>query len=238
MIKLNNSVRRELKYKVFTKDIGKLYSWIYNRSFKKKFEPRGVNSLYYDTANLNFANDNIDGLSRRLKVRARWYSDVNENFLNKLCNENTVINFEIKRKVNNFSDKIILPKIFLSNQASLIERKKFLHSNLKKKISEYKDLSNFFLHDNIFVGYKREYYIHSFISDIRITIDKEINTLICNNKSHQTKKNISNDFIIVEIKCSKYSTNYLKEVIHTFPFRQIRFSKYLFGLSKYYSFSY
>ena len=173
-----------------------------------------------------------------MKVRARWYSDINENFLNKLCDKNTIINFEIKRKVNNLSDKIILPKIFLSNQASLLERKKFLHSSLKKKISGYKDLSNFFLHDNIFVGYKREYYIHSFISDLRITIDKEINTLMCNNHSYQTRKNISNDFIIVEIKCSKNTTNYLKEVIHTFPFRQTRFSKYLFGLSKYYRFSY
>ena len=58
MFLLKNSVRRELKYKIFIKDIGKFYSWLYNSPFKRKYDNCNVNSLYYDTINLDFANDN------------------------------------------------------------------------------------------------------------------------------------------------------------------------------------
>ena len=75
MFLLKNSTRREIKFKVFIKDVGKLYSWILKSSFKKSFSNRGVNSLYYDTPNLDFANENIIGLSKRIKIRARWYSN-------------------------------------------------------------------------------------------------------------------------------------------------------------------
>ena len=69
MFSLKNSVRREIKFKIFIKDIGKFYSWLYNSPFKKKYDNRGVNSLYYDTINLDFANDNISGISNRIKIR-------------------------------------------------------------------------------------------------------------------------------------------------------------------------
>jgi hypothetical protein len=36
MFLLKNNIRREIKFKIFIKDIGKFYSWLYNSSFKKK----------------------------------------------------------------------------------------------------------------------------------------------------------------------------------------------------------
>ena len=93
-----NLTRRELKYKVFYKDIGKLFFWLLNSPFKKRFENRHVNSLYYDTPNLDFAYDNILGESKRIKIRTRWYTKNHNNFFDSFSEENQSFNIEIKRK--------------------------------------------------------------------------------------------------------------------------------------------
>ena len=104
MFLLKNSTRREIKFKVFIKDVGKLYSWILKSSFKKSFSNRGVNSLYYDTPNLDFANENIIGLSKRIKIRARWYSNNDKNFLIEFCKQNSNAQFfESLGQLNYFS---------------------------------------------------------------------------------------------------------------------------------------
>ena len=112
MFLLKNNIRREIKFKIFIKDIGKFYSWLYNSPFKKKYNNRGVNSLYYDTINLDFANDNISGQSNRIKIRARWYTENNGNFLNEFSN-NKFFRFEIKRKKTIIVIRFALLKNFL-----------------------------------------------------------------------------------------------------------------------------
>ena len=106
-----NTLRKEIKFKVLMKDMGKFYSWLFTSPFKKSYEDRRVNSLYYDTNNLDFANDNITGQSKRIKIRARWYSKVDQKFLYDFCKDKH-FKFEVKRKVNNLSDKVILSKVF------------------------------------------------------------------------------------------------------------------------------
>ena len=43
--------------------------------FSKLYSPRNINSIYLDTVNFDFAKDNINGVSRRKKIRFRWYND-------------------------------------------------------------------------------------------------------------------------------------------------------------------
>ena len=111
MILSNTTTRKELKFKVFFKDINKFYSWLLKSSFKKNFYKRGVNSLYYDTPNLDFALSNISGESKRIKIRARWYTKLHEDFSESFVKDNQVFRIEIKRKLNNLSDKIEFSKI-------------------------------------------------------------------------------------------------------------------------------
>jgi len=47
--------------------------------FTKYFVPREISSIYLDTLNFDFAKDNINGVSKRKKIRFRWY---NEDFSN------------------------------------------------------------------------------------------------------------------------------------------------------------
>lgn len=46
--------------------------------FRALFQPRQVNSLYFDTIDLSDFFDNFDGISNRSKFRLRWYGDLNQ----------------------------------------------------------------------------------------------------------------------------------------------------------------
>ena len=89
------TLRQEIKYKVFFKDIPLLYNWIYAYSlFQESYNPRIVNSLYFDTPNYDFASSNMSGESRRIKLRARWYAGIHDNFLDSFLSESQIFNFE------------------------------------------------------------------------------------------------------------------------------------------------
>ena len=74
--------------------------------FQESYSPRMVNSLYFDTPNYDFASSNMSGESKRIKLRARWYGGLEQNFLDSFLQESQLFNFEAKRKSNSFSDKL------------------------------------------------------------------------------------------------------------------------------------
>ena len=43
--------------------------------FTKQYPDRTISSIYLDTANYDFAKDNINGVSERKKIRFRWYNN-------------------------------------------------------------------------------------------------------------------------------------------------------------------
>ena len=61
---------------------------ILNVNLKKIYPERCINTIYYDTPNLDLANQNIDGLGNRFKIRARYYG----------IEKNGEIHLEIKNK--------------------------------------------------------------------------------------------------------------------------------------------
>jgi SPX domain protein involved in polyphosphate accumulation len=108
----SKSIRKEIKYKVFLKDIGHLYSWLYSSSgFRRSYKDRGVNSLYFDTPTYDFASSNMSGESKRIKVRARWYSEIDDGFMDSYISPAKTFNFEVKRKENSLSDKLLIGKL-------------------------------------------------------------------------------------------------------------------------------
>ena len=206
--------------------------------FKKVFENRKVNSLYFDTASLDFADDNISGISKRVKIRARWYSKLNENIFQSFLKENQLINIELKRKYNNLSDKILLSSFHLNKIKLANDRIKLISSKLNFEILKIPELLMLIVKDIIFVGYEREYYENFKSSQIRLTVDKN---LICSNKKSflSFKKSlISKNYLIVELKFLNNSYQLVKNILKNFPFRQVRTSKYILALSKYQRFSY
>ena len=81
--------RIEKKFIFLPGDKKKINQLILSGFFKKLYKTRIVNSIYFDTPNLDCLWDNINGFSNRYKYRVRWYNSIN----------NSEVFFEKKKKL-------------------------------------------------------------------------------------------------------------------------------------------
>ena len=186
----------------------------------KHHPPRIVNSIYYDNFNLEMAKNNIDGLSRRCKIRLRYYD-----------NEKKNCNLEIKKKINRFGFKTIFN---LGTNISQINLDKLFSTdkNLYKKLIDDPYVERFiaddFIQPQIKVSYSREYFI---FKKIRLTHDKKINYISLNNGKNFTRKKILDNTNVLEIKFNYEDFIDAKKIMNKIICKPKRFSKYLRGLS-------
>ena len=154
-----DSIRQEIKYKVSFMDVPKLYDWLYRHSFfQESYSPRMVNSLYFDTSNYDFASSNMSGESKRIKVRARWYSELDENFIDGFLSNSKVFNFEVKRKINSLSDKVNIGEIKFDKKDDFLCRVESIQNKLGSLCNNFLTLSSLQLLSTVFTNYEREYY--------------------------------------------------------------------------------
>ena len=134
--------------------------------FTKQYLDRTISSIYLDTANYDFAKDNINGVSERKKIRFRWY---NNNLDNIYIEEKNKRNFNVWKNI----EKINLP----INKKNLLE-------NLKEYFdkAKFKNINNFNYKFVLKTNYKRSYWLSS-NNKIRATIDIDINSSCMNNFS-------------------------------------------------------
>ena len=225
------TLRQEIKYKVFLKDEPILYAWLYGHSFfKESYKSRYVNSLYFDTPNYDFASSNMSGESRRIKVRTRWYGELYENFLESFLSDAKVFNFEVKRKINSLSDKLNIGEIKFKKKDTYLRRAELIQNQLESACSNFLTLSTFKFLSTVFTNYEREYYELNSDSGIRLTIDKNIS--YSNSKAPSDLILLAKDYIIVELKFHPESRDKINKLMKNFPFRQVRSSKYLSSIAQ------
>ena len=176
-----------------------------NFYFFKSYEDRIVNSIYYDTDFLKFYYENLNGISKRKKIRFRWYGNKNPKELN----------FEIKKK-SNFTSSKVVEKINLEKKINLNFSCDFLTK--LKKFEIYKPITK--------VQYVRKYLISNVIPDIRATIDFDIRyQKIFNYKITQNK--ILDKNIILEFKYPVTIDNFVIKKIVGLNLRISKNSKYI-----------
>ena len=180
--------------------------------FKKIYNKRKVNSIYYDTIDLNCLWDNINGFSNRDKYRVRWYDDIN----------NSEVFFEKKKKINQATQKT---KISLGKFKNYKDLNIFLKS--KDFINSIFKITALNLVQVLTVSYNRDYYIDN-KNKLRITFDENI-------KTHQSFegnffKNLANiDNNILEFKYLLEDSDYVRQKMYNLNFnlRNQKFSKYV-----------
>ena len=69
------SFRKEKKFRVTTPDFYAFKNKLLNEGMTELYEPRRINSIYFDTGNLNMFFDSEEGTLPRKKIRVRWYND-------------------------------------------------------------------------------------------------------------------------------------------------------------------
>ena len=179
------------------------------KKINKLFPARKINSIYFDTINLDFFHDSEEGISPRKKIRIRYY---NNDFKN--------LNLEIKHTSSYWRTKYV--KKFKIDE--------FSSSFLKK------ETQNITLMPKTKISYLRNYF-NCEIG--RITLDTEVNcqriysikNAFKNNNAPKTKI-LDYDKIILELKTSNKYSKF--DAIKFFEHRDTRMSKYCEAIKNYF----
>ena len=140
------SFRKEKKYKLTLSDQNVLKNKLIIKGMKLLYPKREVNSIYFDTNNLDFYLNSEEGVLPRKKMRLRWYNkDVK-----KISKETKISSIEERFKT---SEPFSYTKNIFKSDFQLVDNE---FGILKPQIQ---------------ITYNREYF---FLNDLRITFDSNI----------------------------------------------------------------
>ncbi len=181
-VKKENQKRHEIKFLINFKE---QKNFITKNKLTKIFPDRIVESIYYDTKNLQFFNLSEEGVTPRFKIRLRGYngSDLN--------------NLEIKTTNNYHREKVIFKNFTYDNFE--------LHNNLKKI-----GINNI-VEEKIRIKYLRSYYEYKNLG--RITIDRNIEFFSPSKEFHNSKK-INQIILEVKIQSEEIDKNTIEKIIN------------------------
>jgi len=218
-----NEYRSEIKYLLYGVSKKTLFIQYKLSSLllAKTFPDRWVNNIYFDNINLDSFHQSIEGISKRTKIRLRWYGDFHNL-------ENPSLEIKYKNGHKNMKksvlikDKLIYDKSFSELFSSLIGSKS-LNKNFKYLLKELRPV--------VVNRYFRSYHA-SANNKLRVTTDTYLNfrnliTGFLNSNIWKKQKDVS----IVELKFEKsddYIINFMTEMRSRYRMSQI--SKYTHGL--------
>lgn len=187
-------------------------------NFKKVFPARQINNIYLDTSEFKYYYDNLAGAEDRLKVRVRWYGDLDQ--LHKPQLEVKARSAMLNKKLVQAIDEISLNPININFSSKLNDELLAMKcSNLQAVL-----LNN----------YQRQYF-QDFTGRFRITIDSQLNFYpISSRKIVKFNQKIHVPGTILELKYAPELDIEADQITSFFPFRLSRNSKYVTGISRLY----
>ena len=141
------SFRIEEKLSIDNNKIIDFKSFLANKTAKQIYQPRKIQSLYFENLNYEMYNDSLEGLTPRKKIRVRNYPDTEDK------------NQYLEMKISSVEGRFKTRKI--------IDKSKFNYIKTKGILDSQYGLCKPCLN----VIYDREYYK---IDDVRISIDNNI----------------------------------------------------------------
>ena len=184
----------------------------YNKAnFSIHYPPRYINNIYFDTIDYKNYFDNIEGDTKRKKVRIRWYGEffgINNKGKIEFKEKNGPVVRKIQKKIENFE---------LTSKINL---------NKLEKIWNYKIPILKQLKPSVINRYYRKYYISN-DKNIRLTIDRN-QTFSKPSKPYNFKKlNKYFEPIILEIKYNVENHRKAYIVTNDLEARVRKYSKYI-----------
>ena len=181
-ISQDNQKRHEIKFVINKKE---KINFINKNQLKKIFPDRIVESIYFDTKDLQFFNLSEEGVTPRFKIRLRGYNNQKLN------------NLEIKKTKNYHREKIILKNFKFNNFE--------LHKTLKSM-----GINNI-VDQKIRVKYLRSYYELENIG--RITMDENIE-FFSPSKEFGNSKKINKIILEVKNQSKEIDKNHVEKIIN------------------------
>jgi len=221
----NNDFRYEKKY-VFSSLNENNFFFHLNKHpflFEHAYDDRFINNIYFDTPSMTSYWDNVDGLSKRLKVRIRWYGNTYGNI------KSPVLEFKIRNNALGNKVSFKLNEIYVDSELTIESiHNQFKQLDLPAPVKEFL-LS---LRMTLMNGYLRKYYI-SKDRKYRITYDTNLQFFSMDNYKNFFLKNLKPfNRRILEIKYDECMEDEASQVSNYFPFRMTKSSKYVYGIDK------
>jgi len=195
----------------------KLHPAIFGEIFHQRF----VNNVYLDSCKLINYYDNIEGQSRRKKVRIRWY----DNLFGKITKpvlEIKIKNGELGRKISH-----VLEPFEISQGTDLTSvcglNQDLLYSSLPGIRSLVPTLLN---------RYSRKYFI-SHDGLYRITVDSDQSFSRIYGRGSASENHVEDHkSVVMEVKYSREQDMNAHTITSRFPFRMTKNSKYISGMQQ------
>jgi hypothetical protein len=169
-----DNLRKELKFILPNHQLTHYRNLIQQLGWSERYPMRNVYSIYFDTIENDMLFDSIHGLSKREKIRLRYYNNYSD------------IHFERKIKIDTYGYKI--KKIYST-------LKKIDNNSLIQIALEATDWVGHKMFPASHVNYQR-YYYDNLNNNVRITFDTNIQTKDLQNLEHRNLKN----YCICEVK--------------------------------------
>jgi len=209
--KMSQEVRHERKFIVKNTSLEQIVHTVKlsKAMFFIQHPDRYVNNIYFDTNNKDFYYESINGVSKRKKLRLRWYDQSKDK--SKL---------EVKHRLGHVGWK---DSFYVGQCRSLNDLK-----NLKTLGYETNRQLNI-LEASVCNRYNRKYFC-SADKNIRLTIDSELSFLNVDNNFNTGVEIKYTNAYIVELKFLPKHYDLAIEASSSLPFRTTRNSKYTLGL--------
>ena len=186
-----------------------------------------VRSIYFDSLNLDFYFEKIEGIKNRNKIRIRCYNELN--------NKNIAF-LEIKRRLENFIDKHRSKTVY-ENLDDLFYTGDIDSYILQKDYDSMDNAKRFFFQVNkkflrpiSLVVYDREAFFSKFDSNIRITFDKNLRFLsfpdFTSFYNDEALRPALTKHFVLEIKFYKGYSEHIQKIINKFSLQRMAISKY------------
>ena len=189
--------------------------------FREIHTTRKINNIYLDTSDLEFYHQNVIGISKRKKVRIRWYGNT--------FRKRPKLKLEYKLKNGQLGDKwtFRLKKFKVKKGLSApYLNKKLKKSKLPGSVSE----DVLALSPTLLNTYERTYFL-SADRKFRLTLDEKMTYYYFDRQANRfVAKTRQSEEIILELKYSPEHDDEARVITTQFPWRLSKSSKYVNGV--------
>lgn len=194
---------------------------LHPRAFLEVYPPRRVNNIYFDSFDLRNYADTVDGLSRRVKIRIRWYGRLWGLIRNPVLELKMKTGFQV-RKVSFSLESFSLQR----RQRPLSIEEVFRHASIPAGLKLQLSL----LRPTLLNRYKRRYF-QSADRQYRITLDTGLEfRQITSRQQYHLHKSVDLSTPILELKYPPERDEEADQISRNFPFRLTKSSKYVAGI--------
>ena len=224
MYEVPQDARLEIKFASYDANLDRVLNWIrlHPSAFYSPHPDRWVNNVYFDTHNNAAYIQNLSGASSRVKVRYRWYGQIQRPDAGVL---------EVKCKRNFFGWKKRFECFDLPPGSDKDDWRDIYRRLSEVLPHEGRLWLQTYPQATILNRYQRRYFVSS-DDKIRITVDTDQAVWDQRYKSIPNYDQASNmpETLVVEVKFARVDRDMASDVIQTMPIRVSRHSKFMNGV--------